>query len=341
VKAKTATLVAPKKFEIIEKEISEPCEGEVLLRVLSVGLCHSDIPGYLGEHVTVPNRYGNSVMTNEVEFPRVPGHEPIGVVEAVGRGVTTLKVGDYAGGPVQNAFASYIIADTRDLHVIPSNIRNLKYCLIEPLMCCANIVKIANPEFGEYVGVIGCGMMGLMIIAGLRRSGAREIIAIDLLDSRLEYAKKYGASITINPKTQDLDKIIFEVTENNGVDVVIEITGSLKGLNTATRIARHADFHGYKGRGKLLIPSLYGRDEPWDPAIGFNLMTKSLVIHSAHPWYSLDMQKDLETGLWAYTKGIMPIDEIITHEFSLENIGEGFKLMASGDPSYFKGVVLP
>lgn len=81
-------------------------------------------------------------------------------------------------------------------------------------MCVCNIVKVANPLFGETAAVVGCGMMGMMTVAGLSKSGAKEIIAIDFDNSRLQWAKKFGATRIINPKETDLDQAIYDITNN-------------------------------------------------------------------------------------------------------------------------------
>ena len=340
-KRRLAVLTAPKTFAIVEEELPALQPHEVLIRVVSIGLCHSDMPTYLGMSAMGMDSYGHFKMESNLQYPLPLGHEPVGIVEEVGSAVTHLKPGDYVSGPLTPAFASHIIAIGAMCVPIPKDVRNLKYCLGEPLMCVANIVQAANPRLGDNVAVVGCGMMGLLTIAGLKHSGARKIIALDVQESRLELARKFGATDTINPAKADLDAEINRLTENSGADVVVEITGSLRGLKTATSIVRHADMYGYAGRGKILIPSVYGRPEPWDPEIGYNLMFRSPILHSTNPWYSEDYLKTAKAGIEAYQEGILPIDQLISHEFSLDDIQKGFELMASGDPSYIKGIIVP
>ena len=208
-------------------------------------------------------------------------------------------------------------------------------------MCVANIVQAANPRLGDTVAVVGCGMMGLLSMAGLSHSGARKIIAVDVQDSRLELAKKFGATDVINPVTADLTAEVNRLTDNKGADVVVEITGSLRGLKTALKVIRYGDFLGLAGRGKILIPSLYGREEKWDPDLGYELMFRSPILHSTHPLYTENYMETAKAGVEAYISGVLPLKELITHEFSLDDIQKGFDLMESKDLSYLKGIIVP
>lgn len=335
-----ACLVGPKKFELFDEEIRSIEDDEMLIQTISAGLCHSDTNIYLGDANIVYNKYGN-MCRGSMEYPIEFGHEPVGRVVETGKNIKKFKKGDVVSGPtlLQGAFTNYIIVKEIQMAKIPEGTRNIEKCLVEPIQCCVNIVRAANPQFYDTCAVIGCGIMGLMTIGGLRKSGAREIIAIDFNDKRLEYAKKLGATILINPQKQDLNQVIYEETKNRGVDVVIEITGSLSGLKTASEIVRNAEFFGPLSGGKILIPSMYGKTEMWDAETGYNLMIKSAQLHSVHPWYSTDLERDREIAVQAYIDKVMPIDEYVTHEFKLEDINEAFEVMLGKDPLYIKGAI--
>lgn len=340
-KRRVAKLVGPKRFEVFEEPIPAIEEDEVLLRILSCGLCQSDMPTYHGESDMVVAEDGSYIVKPNVDYPVELGHEPVAIVEDVGKSVNGFKPGDYVGGMMGGCFASHIVCDTSLLVRLPDGIKEPKYCLTEPLSCISNIVRAANPEFGDYVAVVGCGMMGLMCVAGLSRSSAREVIGIDLVDSRLEWAKKMGATKTINPRTTDVVAEVNEITNGSGVDVVIEITGRLAGLGLACDIVRNASYLGYQGRGKILMPSLYAGRQTMDESTGYQLMLKSPILHSTHPWYSHDLLEDAGRGVWGYANGLIPLDKIITHEFSLDDIDRGFKIAEAGTDNYIKGIVVP
>ncbi|MFV0440885.1 MAG: zinc-binding dehydrogenase [Lachnospirales bacterium] len=343
-KRKAAILIEPKKFKVIEEEMPELQPHEVLIEVESVGLCHSDVPAYQGDGGMGFDKKGHMIMT-EVTFPTVVGHEAVGIAVQVGSAVTSVKVGDYIGAtPATPGYYSHMIIPEPLCIPIPKSVprEDLKYCLVEPLMCVTNIVQAANPKFGDIVAVVGCGMMGTLITAGLKNSGASKIIAVDVNDDRIKLAKEFGATHSINPMTCDnLTDAVDELTDNKGADIVIEITGSLRGLKTALKVVRYGDLLGPAGRGKILIPSVYGKPETWDIEMGYELMYRSPILHSVHPLYAEDYLKVCRQSVEAFEKGILPLKKLISHEFTLDEIQEGFDLMTSGDFSYIKGIIKP
>lgn len=344
-KRRVAKLVEPRKFEIVEEDIQPIKEDEVLIRLISTGFCHSDMPEYQGVSALRRDEDGSRSKETDLVFPRPIGHEPVGVVEDAGSRVDRCKVGDIIGGPIGGGFATHLVLNTLTsaFTTIPADTRDIKRCIAEPLGCCSNIVRAATPELGDYVAVIGCGVMGLLCISGLARSGAFEIVAVDLQDSRLDLAEKYGATAKLNPSKIDPEEAVNEITGGHGMDIVVEITGRMAGFSLACKIIRgnkraYSVFRGTTGQGKILIPSLYAKPEPMDA--GYDLMIKSPIIHSTHPWYSPDVAKDLERGVACYRKGIFPLDELITHEIPFEDTARGFELLENGEEGFLKGIAV-
>lgn len=338
---KVAQIVAPKKFEVIEEPFGSPAPDEIALRIIAVGLCHSDMPAFLGKSSIGTREDGSMFKDTNLQYPLQVGHEPVGVVEAVGSKVEGYKEGDIVSGMVNPSFASHVMVKPAMAKLIklPPEVKEPKYCLAEPLMCISNIVRAGTPEFGDYLGIIGCGMMGLLTLSGLAHSAAFEVIAIDLMDSRLEWAKKLGATKTINARSEDALSQVLAITKGHGVDVAIEITGKMVGFTLACDIIRGGGDIGGTGRGKILIPSLYGFPEVMDA--GYQLMFKSPIIHSTHPWYSMDYMDDMRKGVEGFLRGILPLDQMITHEFSLDDIQAGFEMMEHPTEDYLKGIIVP
>lgn len=336
-KRRIAKLVEPEKFDFFEEEIPEPGPDEILVRTLFTGLCHSDLPVYYGTGCTSLCANGYHVMDPDVPYPIGVGHEPTGVVEAVGANVTGFRPGDTVSGMVHGTFATHFLTTAEA--IVRIGMRPGTHPLVEPLSCIANIAQIAAPEFGDRVAVIGCGYMGLLTIMALAGGNLRELVALDVRDDRLETARRYGATMTINPSREDVEDRAFALTGGLMFDVVVEITGSLRGLDTALRIIRLADRFGPRGRGKILLPSLYGREERWNPVTGYNLMLRGPVLHSAHPRYCMDLHDSMQRGIDMYDKGVLRHDELISHTFVLDDIAEAFAVLAGGDPGYVKGVV--
>ena len=163
-----AKLTKAGHIELFEEQMPELKEDEVLLKMISVGLCHSDVPAYLGTSAMGKSPLGFEAMVKNIQYPMGLGHEPVAVVQEIGRSVTKFKPGDYVTGVSSECFTSHMMLnENKRLVKIPDTEKPIDACLGEPMMCVANIVQAANPRFGDHVAVIGCGFMGLLAIAGL------------------------------------------------------------------------------------------------------------------------------------------------------------------------------
>ena len=329
-----AVLVAPKQFDFVQEEIPKLKENEVLYKTISVGLCHSDIPAYRGTSAMgFGNKHGYDAMIKNPQFPMGIGHEPVCVVEDVGSAVTCFRPGDLVTGVLSTCIADYNVAANAQMIKIPETSKPIDACLGEPMMCVANIVRAVEPKMGDRVAVIGCGFMGLMVIAGLKSRALGDIVAIDLDEKRLEMAVQYGATKTINPKNVDVEDVSFELTHGRMYDCIVEITGSLRGLQTALSVAK------ISGRGKILAPSVYSKNETWTEEMAYNMMYRSPIIHVVHPYYTNEYMHTLEIGVEAYVKGVFPTEELITHRIPFERVDEGFRLLDTNPPGYIKGII--
>lgn len=330
-----AILTAPRKFDFVEEEIAPLKDDEVLYRTISVGLCHSDIPAYRGTSAmgfgNHPNGY--DAMIRRPVYPMGIGHEPVCVVEATGRNVAAFKEGDVVTGVLSNCIATHNVAANAQMVKIPDIGRPREACLGEPMMCVTNIVRATAPAMGDQVAVIGCGFMGLMTIAGLRSANLGGLTAIDLDDSRLDLAREYGATATINPRETDVENEAFRMTGGRMFDEVVEITGSLKGLATALSVCRLG------GRGKILAPSFYAKGEVFTEEMAYNMMYRSPIIHVVHPWYANEYMFTLEKAVEAYAKNVYPTERLISHRVPFERTAEGFQLLEESPSEYIKGII--
>lgn len=348
IKRKIAQLISPKKFEIVEEKLKPLKNREMLIRIISCGLCYSEMSTYLGKSAIGMNDDGSYFKDANINFPIMIGHEPVGMIEDVGKEVKEYQVGDYVSGLIKPGFASHIVVDLDKplaFTKIPSDIikkkEKIKYCLAEPLTCISNIIRAANPKYGDHVAIIGCGFIGLLCLSGLAKNNFFSMVGIDLVDYRLSLAKEFGATEVINPKKENLLEKVKDITKGHGIDVVIEITGKMSGFTLACDIIRGGGPHALftnQGRGRILIPSLYAIPESMNA--GYQLMFKSPIIHSVHPFYSMNYMEDMEKGIEGYRRGIFPLDRLITHEFNLEEIEKGFEMMQHPDNNYLKGIVV-
>ncbi|MGA0039814.1 MAG: alcohol dehydrogenase catalytic domain-containing protein, partial [Pirellulales bacterium] len=213
-------LLLEKPGELVGVDIDrpQPAAGEVRIRVAACGICGSDVHGYTGES-------GRRIP------PLVMGHEAAGTIDAVGEGVTNFTVGDrvaldstvfcgdcdHCRAEQENlcthrqvlgvscgvyrrhgCFAEYAVVPARGVYPIPDSLDFVSASLLEPLTIALHAVNLggAGPQTRSAV-VVGCGMIGLSVIAALRARGVQRIAAIDLDTDRLAAATKHGAEKTI------------------------------------------------------------------------------------------------------------------------------------------------
>ncbi|WP_260445556.1 NAD(P)-dependent alcohol dehydrogenase [Metabacillus elymi] len=274
---KAAVMNKPFDIEIQEISVPQVHDDEVLVKVMAVGVCGSDIHYY--EH----GKIGRYV----VEKPIILGHECAGIVAKVGENVTKVKVGDrvaiepgitcgrceyckegrynlcpdvqfLATPPVNGAFVQYIKHREDFLFPIPDELSFEEAALVEPFSVGIHAAKRSNLKPGSTVAIMGMGPVGLTAIAAVKAFGAANIIVTDLENNRLEAAKKLGATHVINVLEQDPNEEILKITNGKGVDVAFETAGNPKALQSALKAVKRG--------GKMAIVGLPPQDE-----IGLNV----------------------------------------------------------------------
>lgn len=225
-------------LEDIEKPFVKP--GEVLLKIKYVGFCGSDLNTFLGKNPMV-------------KLPVIPGHEIGAIVEKVTEEVPdfikegmTVTVNPYTncgtcpscrngrpnacqfnqtfGVQRDGAMSEYLSVPWQKVIVAPGmSVRDI--ALVEPMSVGFHAVSRAEITDLDIVLVIGCGMIGMGAIVRAALRGA-QVIAMDIDDDKLRFAKEMGASYSINSKTENVHERLMEITEQNGPDVVIEAVGS-------------------------------------------------------------------------------------------------------------------
>lgn len=260
---KALQLEKPQHWRTIDiPEPASPAPGEALVRVHRVGICGTDLGGYLGKMPFF-------------SYPRIPGHE-LGVeVLAVGEGVTNVKPGDRcAVEPYLNCQHCYscrrghtnccenhktlgvmcdggltprIILPARKLH-LAANLTPDQCALVETLAIGCHAVNRGNPQPGEHVLVIGAGPIGLSAIEFAKLSGARTIV-MDMNAQRLEFVRdQIRVPDTILAQGDESDvKALAEITNGQLADVVIDATGSNKSMVRALEFASFAGRVVYVG----------------------------------------------------------------------------------------------
>jgi L-iditol 2-dehydrogenase len=260
-------LVLEEYMKLVYEEVPTPSPGpgEVLIKVKACSICGSDVHGMDGS-------------TGRRRPPVIMGHEASGVIEAAGAGVAGWERGDrvtfdstvYCGecwhcrrGEINlcdnrrvlgvscedyrqdGAFAEYVVVPQRILYRLPDAVAFEQAVLVEALSIALHAVARASIALGDTVAVVGAGMIGLLVIQSLKIAGAKAVVAIDLDESRLEMAKRLGASLTVNSGVEDPVAAIRGITEGRGADCAFEVVGIGPAVDTAAKAVR-------KG-GKLVL----------------------------------------------------------------------------------------
>eukprot|EP00092_Neocalanus_flemingeri_P016659 GFUD01018022.1.p1 GENE.GFUD01018022.1~~GFUD01018022.1.p1 ORF type:complete len:382 (+),score=83.25 GFUD01018022.1:56-1147(+) len=355
---KMMAVVVHGKEDYRYEEVPVPTPGpeEVLVKVEAVGICAGDAKTYMGA-----TRFwgdGDEVPCY-VEPPVIAGHEFSGRVVKLGEGAAekhNVKIGDLTvseqivpcedckyckNGNYQmcvphhvygfhqvtpGAMASYLIYPSNALvHVVPESMEPKHACFVEPFACSLHAVDLGNIQWDDVVVISGCGPLGLGMVAGARKKDPKCIVALDLVDWKLDIAKKCGADIALNPTTCNLTAEINKLTGGLGCDVYIEATGAgssvKQGLNVIARMGRFVEF------------SVFGRDVTCDWSVISD--TKELTIKGGH----------LGPHMWPkaismIAAGDLPMEDIISHTFPLKDFKKGIDQVLSGKES-IKVMLLP
>jgi len=315
-KRRVAVLVEKGKIEIREEEIPKIKKEEVLIKVRACGICSGDIFAFLGYPVWF-------------NLPAALGHEPSGEILEIGENVSKFSIGDHVvalGGP---GFSDFIVVNESYVEKIPENIP-FEYAIGEPLACVVNAIRLLSPKIGDNVAVVGTGFMGLLLVQALSKLSLNSLVGIDVSNDRLKLAKNYGANFVLNPKEENFDKEIKEITEGKGFDIVIEATGNPAGVETATKLV--------KKRGTLAIFSYHPNPvlvnlREWD--------AKGLEVIMTNPNRAEDMRENLRIAVKMLSRNVFNLENLVTHKWNLNEIQEAFEYASKKPSNYIKGVIIP
>jgi S-(hydroxymethyl)glutathione dehydrogenase/alcohol dehydrogenase len=341
-----------------EVELTEPREGEALVRLVACGVCHTDL--YTASGVD-PSGYA----------PTVLGHEGAGVVEAVGEGVTLLAPGDHVvtlfspqcgkcvhcrdprtnlclaireqqnrgylpdgttrlrrdGDEVRHfmgtsTFAEYTVMPEIALAKVDPEAPLDRACLFACGLSTGlgAAMNTAKVEPGSTCAVFGAGMVGLGAVAGCRLQGADRIICVDLSEDRLELARGQGATETMTGG-QDVVERIVEATGGFGADYTFEATGNVAVMRQAVEAARMA-------WGLCTVAGVAGKGETLD-IVPRLLITGRRVAGSS--FGGVKGREGVPKLVSRYMQGDIDVDPFISHRITLDEVNRGFDLMEAQD----------
>jgi len=341
-----------------EIDLAEPKAGEVLVRLVACGVCHTDLYTASGAD---PSGYS----------PTVLGHEGAGIVEQVGADVTSVAPGDQVVTLFSPQCRECVhclsdrtnlclaIREQQNLGFLPDGttrlgredepIRHFMGCstfaeyTVMPEIALAKVSPDAPPEHaclfacglstglgaamytaqvepGSTVAVFGCGLVGLGAVAGARLQGAERIVAIDLSADRLEMARHHGATDTMVAGDAVVDQI-REMTGGYGADYTFEATGLVRVMQQAVESAREA-------WGLATMIGVAGKGETLD-IVPRLLITGRRVTGSSFGGVKGRTQVPLLVDRWL--AGDVDVPYLLSHQLTLDEVNRGFELMEQQD----------
>ena len=250
-------LEEPGKIKIDSMTLPELKPNEVLIKTHQASVCGSERYFYRGITVRPQDEArGEPGVTHGVErkdggaehaYPMGPlGHEGGGTIVEVGSAVDEylgggkVKVGDKVGSLIYPTYTDYWATDLTRVQPIPEGVSFEVGCLYEPLGCAVWAALYMGVKLGDTVAINGVGFAGNIMLQGAIKGGASKVIAVDVVEGKLEIAKKLGAEYVIDAKEANPLEIVNEITHGEGVDVAIDAVGGTGvGISQALGMVRH------------------------------------------------------------------------------------------------------
>jgi threonine dehydrogenase-like Zn-dependent dehydrogenase len=347
---KALTFVSPGKIALVDKPIPHPGHGEALIKITTTTICGTDVHILKGEY---PVKSGLTL-----------GHEPVGVIAALGSGVSGYQIGQRViagaitpcgqcepcldhhhsqcggkpmggwrfGNTIDGAQAEYLIVpDAKtNLALVPDHLTD------EQVLMCPDIMSTGfsgaesgKIQIGDTVAIFAQGPIGLCATAGARLKGASQIIVVDSVENRLQMSRKVGADIVVNLNSGNPVDEIMRLTQGRGVDVAIEALGKQETFESCLRVL--------KPGGTLSSLGVYSKSlqiplDAFDAGLGDHKIVTTLCPGGK------DRMRRL---ISVVASGKVDLKPMVTHRFKLSQIVEAYELFSSGKDGVLKVAITP
>jgi threonine dehydrogenase-like Zn-dependent dehydrogenase len=336
-------------LDVAEVPKPHPRAGEAVIRVTATTICGTDVHIVKGEYPVRPGL--------------ILGHEPVGVIEELGAGLEEYHIGDrvivgaitpcgqcfyclnaahaQCGGPlggwrfgntINGAWAEYLLVpDARaNLAVIPDELTD-EQVLMLPDIASTGLAGAESGDIriGDTVAVFAQGPIGLCATLGARLRGASQIVGVDPVPQRREMARRFGATVTIDPRTQDVVATLKDLTNGRGVDVAIEALGRQETFEAALRSMRPGGVLSSLGvySGKLTAPyeALYAG------------LANQRIVTTLCPGGKERMRRLMAMVV----SGRIDLTPLVTHRFALDDIRDAYDLFSRQGDGVMKVALFP
>lgn len=340
-------------------EVEEPRAGEVKVRMVAAGVCHSDL--------------SMSDGTLMAPLPIVLGHEGSGVVEKVGAGVTRVKAGDHVviswvpqcgecffclrhqghlceranaaigsgglldgttrftsrGAPLHQMSAAGTFSEVT---VIPETgavkVDDDLDLVLAALLGCGVLTGVgaatrtARIAAGDTVAVIGCGGVGLNVIQGARAAGAGRVIAVDTNAAKLDLALRFGATDTVDASARDAVSAVMELTGQRGADVAFEVIGLPATIDQTITLTRRG--------GQAVLVGIPRMDTVLSLSAFFGVVLAAKTITGC--WYgSSNVVEDVPALIELYRRGELELSALVSRTIELDEVNSAFEALRAGE----------
>ena len=328
--------------ELIERVVPLPGPGQVQLKMVATSICGTDY------HIYAWDPWASQI----VKPPTILGHELAGIVSATGSGVTRVREGDLVGveshivdwtcaqcragnmhlcrnlkvigAHVDGGFAEYIVIPEQN--AIESNGLDPAVVALQEPMGNAVHAAFVEPLEGKTVAITGCGPIGLCSIGIAHAGGATMVIATDTEPYRVELARNMGADLALDARDPDTVRRIVDATGGDGVDVILEMSGSAAALGQALEFVTRG--------GRISLLGIFA--EPVEVDLSDFIIQKGVRVYGVYGRRIYDTWERTQALL---RSGRFDPSPILTHRFDLADWEQGFELIGSRHAG--KVVLLP
>ncbi len=315
-----AKLIAPRQFEFFERpapQIVDAPPNSIIVQTRRATICGSDVPFYLGTTFVRP--YAEECF---------PAHECVG--EVIASNSPLFKPGDAVMSQPHlfMGLAQFFLARDSYTVPIPNDGNWNKWIMCQPLGTVIWAMRKVGALFHQQVVVVGQGAIGLFATQMCAILGARTIIAVDPIASRLKISARTGATHTLTQMDESLFPAVAEIVGQEGVDLVVEAVGhQTETLNTAIRLVKHS--------GAILALGL--PDDETYPVRYHELFRKNARLIPSVT--ATDMPKDFALALRYIQSGRVTVDNLVTHEFPFRCLQDAFELFSQRSDGVIKVMI--
>lgn len=332
-------MISPGQIEFHEVPVPDPKTGEVLIKIMNIGICGSDIHVYHGKHPFT-------------SYPVTQGHEVSGLIEKIGEGTTGFTIGQKVtvqpqvvcgecypcrhgkynlceklkvmGFQTTGMASQYFAVDAKRVTALPETISLEEGALIEPLAVAVHAVGCAGDVNGKSICVLGAGPIGILTAQVAKGLGAHNVMITDVSDIRLAKAKGVGVEACINTKTEDFATEFIRYFGPDKADVIYDCAGNNITMNQAIRSARKGSV--------LILVAVFDGMATVDLAV---LNDHELSLNTSMMYRNEDYQKAIEL----VSERKVQLKPLISKKFSFQQYQSAYKYIDENRESTMKVIV--